>query len=152
MAVWNASSSRSGALSDPGSSLTSSGEPITIYMPRKAEVSTFAAPILEQHQLMGQLIQELSPSSSSLPLDSLYTRSWLTFVHGRIGIDRSMDLAMRSLSCLHGGKKIRDARLINAGRSLYVDALIALRNSLAAGQSSVLDLQSSVMLLTLFEV
>jgi len=110
------------------------------------------APLVEQSQLMGNLITAFTPVRLRVPLGPHYSGAWLTLVYDRIGTNVPLDLSMRSLALLYNGIWNRDTRVLDAGRRLYVDALRNLRDDLSTGRASQSDIQSSVMLLTFYEV
>jgi hypothetical protein len=79
-------------------------------------------------------------------------RDWLTFVYYRIGSTTPLDLAMRSVACMQYGLRSKDSRFINVSRGYYGGALQTLRRALMAPNASQSELQSTVMLLTFYEV
>lgn len=79
-------------------------------------------------------------------------RDWLSHVYWRLGTTPALDLAMRSVACMQSGLRTKDTRLVNVGRGYYVGALQNLRYALMAPGTSQSELQSTVMLLTFYEV
>jgi len=79
-------------------------------------------------------------------------RDWLSFVYYRIGALTPLDLAMRSVACMQFGLRKKDTRLINVSRAYYGGALQTLRKALLAPATGQAELQSTVMLLTFYEV
>lgn len=79
-------------------------------------------------------------------------RDWLSFVYFRIGSTAPLDLAMRSVACMQFGLRRKDSRMINVSRIYYGGALQTLRKALMAPGTVQSDLQSTVMLLTFYEV
>ena len=79
-------------------------------------------------------------------------RDWLSFVYYRIGTTAPLDLAMRSVACMQFGLRNKDTRLVNTSRTYYVGALQTLRQALMVPDTSKAELQSTVMLLTFYEV
>lgn len=116
--------------------------PLEVYLP---------SPILQQFQLMANLINAFDPVTGG-GRQGLFMRNWMTQVYNRTGNGVSLDVSMRSLACLFHGVSTSDTRLINVGRSLYVDALRALHDEIPNPRASKADIQSSTMLLTFYEV
>lgn len=115
-------------------------------------IKVLPAPYLEQSQLLSTLIAAFNPVQTTVAQQPLHIRGWLSLVHDRIGINESLDLAMRSLACLYGGQRHGDPRIVNTARTFYVQALRSLRGDLVSLRSSQSDFQSTTMLLTFHEV
>lgn len=126
--------------------------PLTVH--QNQAIPSFSAPFVVQSQMLAQLMNAFFPRPSNpvLPPESRYTESWLSLVNARTGTNASLDLSVRSLVCLYNGLSNNDERMTNVGRSIYVNALVSLRNDLIKGTSSHSDIQSATMMLTFYEV
>jgi hypothetical protein len=98
------------------------------------------------------LIDGFAPPSTEPKQGPSMIRDWLSFVYYRIGSLTPLDLAMRSVACMQSGLRKKDTRLINVSRGYYGGALQTLRKALLAPTRGQAELQSTVMLLTFYEV
>jgi hypothetical protein len=101
---------------------------------------------------MAALIDGFAPPSGEPKQGPSMIRDWLSFVYYRIGSLTPLDLAMRSVACMQSGLRKKDPRLINVSRAFYGGALQTLRKALLAPTTGQAELQSTVMLLTFYEV
>lgn len=101
---------------------------------------------------MAALIDGFAPPSKEPTQGPSMIRDWLSFVYYRIGALTPLDLAMRSVACMQFGLRKKDTRLINVSRAYYGGALQTLRKALLAPTTGQAEMQSTVMLLTFYEV
>jgi hypothetical protein len=125
--------------------------PIVTTSPELA-VQSLHLPRTEQLQVMAALIDGFAPPSGEPKQGPSMIRDWLSFVYYRIGSLTPLDLAMRSVACMQSGLRKKDLRLINVSRGFYGGALQTLRKALLAPTTGQAELQSTVMLLTFYEV
>lgn len=131
---------------------TNSLELVAFAPKAQPEPAVLRAPHLEQSQLMSRLVEAFSPRGPDMTPSTLHTRHWLTYVYDCIGKTRTLDLAMRATGCLQTGLLRKDQRMVNVARVLYINTLQSLQVALVDDKSPKSELQSAVMLLTLYEV
>lgn len=145
------SSSSSGASLDSRRDSVLVTPPI-VATPPKPAVKSLHLPRTEQLQVMAALIDGFAPPSKEPTQGPSMIREWLSFVYHRIGALTPLDLAMRSVACMQFGLRKKDTRLINVSRAYYGGALQTLRKALVAPTTGQAEMQSTVMLLTFYEV
>jgi hypothetical protein len=123
-----------------------------VVTPPEPTVESLHLPQTEQLQVMAALIDGFAPPSTEPKQGPSMIRDWLSFVYYRIGSLTPLDLAMRSVACMQSGLRKKDTRLINVSRGYYGGALQTLRKALLAPTRGQAELQSTVMLLTCYEV
>ncbi|KAG9780167.1 hypothetical protein KCU95_g11555, partial [Aureobasidium melanogenum] len=150
-------SSRSTA--SPADSSTSSSSSVdvrrdsaVVTTPPEPAVNSLQMPRTEQLQLMAALIDGFAPPSAEPKQGPSMIREWLSFVYYRIGSMTPLDLAMRSVACMQFGLRNKDTRSINISRAYYGGALQTLRKALITPTTGQSELQSTVMLLTFYEL
>ena len=126
--------------------------PPVVTTPPEQAVKSLHLPRTEQLQVMAALIDGFAPPSKEPTQGPSMIRDWLSFVYYRIGALTPLDLAMRSVACMQFGLRKKDTRLINVSRGYYGGALQTLRRALLAPTTGQAELQSTVMLLTFYEV
>lgn len=120
--------------------------------PPEPAIRSLQMPRTEQLQIMAALIDGFAPPSAEPKQGPSMIRDWLSFVYYRIGSTTPLDLAMRSVACMQSGLRNKDTRLIHISRAYYGGALQTLRKALVAPTTGQSELQSTVMLLTFYEV
>lgn len=120
--------------------------------PPEPAVRSLQMPRTEQLQIMAALIDGFAPPSAEPKQGPSMIREWLSFVYYRIGSTTPLDLAMRSVACMQFGLRHKDTRSIHISRAYYGGALQTLRKALIAPTTGQSELQSTVMLLTFYEV
>ncbi|KAI4728535.1 hypothetical protein E4T49_03590 [Aureobasidium sp. EXF-10728] len=135
-----------------GSSLDTRRDSAVITTPPEPAVKSLHLPRTEQLQIMAALIDGFAPPSAEPKQGPSMIRDWLSFVYGRIGSTTPLDLAMRSVACMQFGLRRKDERIINVSRAYYGGALQTLRKALLAPTTGQSELQSTVMLLTFYEL
>ncbi|KEQ94330.1 hypothetical protein AUEXF2481DRAFT_40910 [Aureobasidium subglaciale EXF-2481] len=120
--------------------------------PEVDSVKSLHLPRTEQLQIMSALIDGFAPPSAEPTQGPSMIRDWLSFVYYRIGSTTPLDLAMRSVACMQFGLRTKDTNMINVSRGYYGYALQTLRKALMAPATAQSELQSTVMLLTFYEL
>lgn len=148
----DSSSSGESSRSNSSNSIEIRRDSAVATTPPEPEIKSLHTPRVEQLQCMAALIDGFAPPSAEPTQGPSMIRDWLSFVYFRIGSTAPLDLAMRSVACMQFGLRRKDSRMINVSRTYYGGALQTLRKALMAPGTVQSDLQSTVMLLTFYEV
>ncbi|THX84815.1 hypothetical protein D6D04_02242 [Aureobasidium pullulans] len=148
----DSSSSRESSRSNSSNSIEIRRDSAVATTPPEPEIKSLHTPRVEQLQCMAALIDGFAPPSAEPTQGPSMIRDWLSFVYFRIGSTAPLDLAMRSVACMQFGLRRKDSRMINVSRTYYGGALQTLRKALMAPGTVQSDLQSTVMLLTFYEL